>query len=61
MLILKFSTHGTRAFSPGTYGGYGRRLQATQATTEEPQASAEEACLHNGISSTAYNNLVRVL
>ena len=50
---------GAGGYTAGAYGGYGRRLQATQATTEQPQASAEEACLRNGISSTAYNNLVR--
>lgn len=43
----------------GTYGGYGRRLQASQATLEQPQAKAEDPCLRAGISSTAFDNLVR--
>lgn len=46
-------------YGAGAYGSYGRRLQAAQATLEQPQAKAEEPCLRNGISSAAFDALVR--
>ena len=49
----------------GGYGGYGRKLQAMEvaadATLQRSALKAETACMHEGMSSAAFDTQVRLL